>query len=127
MPNPVAYFELGGRDAAGLSDLYANLFDWNVEQAGPSAVGTDFYYVEPSEGGIGGGIIQTDGEMPESYMMFYVSVDDIQGCLDKAESLGCVTVVPPMPIPNGMGHIAVFRDPQGNHIGLHKFQDARDA
>ena len=126
MPNPVSYFELGGRDAAGLRDLYADLFDWKIDPMGQSAAGTDFYFVQEEEGGICGGILQTVENMPDNYMMFYVSVDDIQGYLDKANGLGCVTVVPPMPIPNEMGHIAVFKDPQGNIIGLHKFQEAQD-
>ena len=127
MPNPVTYFELGGRDAAGLSDLYSELFGWNIQPMGQSAAGSDFYFVEEDEGGIPGGILQTIEEMPDNYMMFYVSVDDPQECLDRAEKLGCSTIVAPMPLPNGNGHIAIFQDPQGNFIGLHKFQEPSNA
>jgi predicted enzyme related to lactoylglutathione lyase len=119
MPNPVAYFELGGRHASELREFYRGLFGWNVEPFGQSAAGTDFFHVEPEEGGIAGGIIQTSGEMPPNYVMFYVSVDDLQASLDKVERLGGKSVVPPMPIPGGMGHIAVFMDPDDNVIGLH--------
>ena len=59
--------------------------------------------------------------MPPNYVMVYVSVDDIQASLDKAASLGAQTLVPPTEIPDGRGSIAVFQDPQGNVIGLHKF------
>ncbi len=121
MPNPVTYFELGGRNAAGLRDLYGELFDWKIEPMGESAAGSAFYFVKEEEGGICGGILETVEDMPDNYMMFYVSVDDLQGYLDKAEKLGCSTIVAPMAIPNGMGHIAIFQDPQGNFIGLHKF------
>ncbi len=121
MPNPVAYFELGGRNAANLREFYTDLFDWNIESSTPSLAGGDYFYVQPTEGGVGGGILQTSGEMPPNYVMFYVSVDDLQAYLDKAESLGGTTLVPPMPIPSGMGHFAVFQDPDGNVIGLHKF------
>ena len=120
MPNPVAYFELGGRNAAGLSEFYSNLFDWKIGASGQSGAGTDYFHIESSEGGVSGGIIQTSGDMPPSYVMFYVSVDDIKAYLDKAESLGGTTLVPPMPIPGGRGHFAVFQDPDGNVIGLHK-------
>ena len=120
MPNPVAYFELGGRNAAKLKEFYADLFDWKIESPGPSTAGTDYFHIEPTESGIAGGIIQTTGDMPPNYVMFYVSVDDIQASLDKAESLGGTTVVPPMPIPGNRGHFAVFQDPDGNVIGLHK-------
>ena len=119
MPNPVAYFELGGRNASGLREFYASLFGWSVEPFGKSAAGTDFFHVEPEEGGIAGGIIQTSGEMPPNYVMLYVGVDDLKATLEKVESLGGKTVVPPMPIPNDMGQIAVFMDPDDNVIGLH--------
>ena len=121
MPNPVAYFELGGRNAANLREFYSSLFDWKIEASGQSGAGTDYFHVEPTEGGISGGILQTAGDMPPSYVMLYVCVDDLQACLNKAESLGGTTVVPPMPIPGNRGHLAVFQDPDGNVIGLHKF------
>ena len=121
MPNPVAYFELGGRNAANLKEFYSDLFGWNIEAAGQSGAGTDYFHIEQTEDGISGGIIQTSGEMPPSYVMFYVSVEDIQASLDKAESLGGTTLVPPVPIPGNRGHFAVFQDPDGNVIGLHKF------
>ena len=47
MPNPVAYFELGGRHASELREFYRGLFGWNVEPFGQSAAGTDFFHVEP--------------------------------------------------------------------------------
>jgi uncharacterized protein len=50
--------------------------------------------------------------------MFYVQVDDIQGCLDKVAALGGKTVVPPVKIPTGT--FAWFSDPDGNLIGLVK-------
>ena len=120
MPNPVAYFELGGRNAANLKEFYSDLFDWEIEDSGQSGAGTDYFYVNPVEGGVGGGIMQTAGEMPPNYVMFYVSVDDLQAYLDKVRGLGGMTLVPPTAIPGGMGHIAVFQDPDGNVIGLHK-------
>ena len=120
MPNPVAYFELGGRDASKLRSFYSGLFEWKIESFGPAAAaGGDYFHVEPTEGGMAGGILQTAGDMPPNYVMVYVSVEDLQACLDKAESLGGKAVVPPMPIPGDRGHIAVFQDPAGNVIGLH--------
>ena len=119
MPNPVAFFELGGRDASALGEIYGSLFGWTVEPFGKSAAGTDFFHVHPEQGGIAGGILETNEGMPPNYVMFYVGVDDLQASLEKVESLGGKTVVPPMPIPNNMGQIAVFMDPEDNVIGLH--------
>ena len=50
---------------------------------------------------------------------FYVSVDDLQAYLDKAESIGGKTVTPPTEIP-GVVTYAFFADPDGNVIGLVK-------
>ena len=122
MPNPVAYFELGGKDPEKLSDFYSELFDWSSEAMGAAMPGLQYFHVQTNDG-IPGGIMQTNEEMgmPPNYVMFYVSVDDIQASLDKAESLGGQTLVPPTEIPGGRGSIAVFQDPQDNVIGLHKF------
>ena len=121
MPNPVSYFEVGGRNAAVLRKFYADLFEWSAEPFGSPATGSDYFHIEPQPDGIAGGILQTVGDMPPGYVTVYVSVDDLQAHLDKAERLGGATIVPPTPIPNGMGSIAMFADPQGNVIGLHKF------
>jgi predicted enzyme related to lactoylglutathione lyase len=50
---------------------------------------------------------------------FYVMVDDLQAYLDKAVSLGGTVMFPPMEIPGGGGHIAMFADPEGHPIGLY--------
>ncbi len=122
MPDPVSYFELGGQDAGRLREFYAELFGWKIQTPLEAAETGDYSRVEQVEGGIAGGIVRTSGNMPPSYVMFYVAVDDLQAALDKAESLGGKTMVPPMPMPiaGGEGHIAVFMDPAGNTIGLRK-------
>ena len=122
MPDPVSYFELGGQDATGLREFYAGLFGWKIQTPLDAAETGDYSRVVSSKGGIAGSIVRTSGNMPPNYVMFYVGVDDLQASLDKAESLGGKTMVPPMPVPiqGGEGHIAVFIDPAGNTIGLRK-------
>ena len=116
----VAYFELGARDSVGLREFYASMFDWNIDALDTvSGAGTEYAYIQPTDDGIGGGIIQTQGDMPPNYVMVYISVDDLQSALDKVVSLGGQTAVPPTEIPGGMGHFAVFMDPAGNVMGLH--------
>jgi hypothetical protein len=111
MANPVNHFEVLGQDGPVLQEFYGSLFDWTIDAANPMNYGI----VAPSEGGIGGGVAASqDG----SHMVtFYVQVDDLQAALDKAESLGGKTVMPPMAVPGGPS-IAQFSDPAGNVIGL---------
>lgn len=73
--------------------------------------------VESSEGGIGGGLMQTTEGMPTNYVIFYVQVDDLQASLDNAVALGGQAVMPPTPVP-GIGSLAIFADPEGNSIGM---------
>ena len=124
MGNPVVYFELGGRNAEGLTEFYGELFGWNISEMGAaSAAGSPYWFVQGEESGIPGGIIETNENMPPNYVMFYVQSDDLQATLDKVVSLGGQAVVPPSDIPGGRGQIAVFMDPGGNVIGLHKWDE----
>ncbi len=111
MANPVNHFEVLGKDGAALQKFYSDLFDWTIDAENPMNYGI----VAPSEGGIGGGVAASlDGT---SMVTFYVQVDDLQATLDKVESLGGKTVMPPMDVPGGP-KIAQFTDPEGNQIGI---------
>lgn len=113
MAGEVIHFEVVGPDGAALQDFYRSLFDWTVDASNPMSYGI----VAGGNGGIGGGISasQDGGAM----VTFYVQVDDLQAALDKAGELGGQTVMPPMDVPGGPS-IALFKDPQGNTVGLVK-------
>ncbi len=115
MAHPVVHFEVAGKNGERLQEFYGKLFDWKVNVA-PEMGG--YGLVEASEGGIGGGIFQAQEGMGP-FVTVYVSVDDLQAYLDKANSLGGKTVVPPTAIP-GVGAFAMFHDPEGNLLGLFK-------
>ena len=51
------------------------------------------------------------------YVTVYVQVDDLAGALDEIGRLGGTTLVPPTTI-NEMATFAMFRDPEGNVVGL---------
>lgn len=115
MPNPVVHFEIAGSNGQQLQDFYGRLFDWQVDADNPFQYGS----VDTQTGvGINGGI--SGANEPNNRVTFYVQVPDIQATLDKAESLGGKTIMPPDEIP-GMGiTLAMFTDPSGNVIGLMK-------
>jgi predicted enzyme related to lactoylglutathione lyase len=115
MPNPVVHFEIISRDAPAALAFYNDLFGWDVD------ADNEFNYgivQKQGDEGIGGGIGGSfDGE--QSFVTFYVQVDDLQGTLDRAEAMGGRTVMPPMEIP-GAVTMAQFVDPEGHRIGLVK-------
>lgn len=116
MQNPVVWFEVVGKDGGDLRHFYSNLFGWNIVAAQGDS---DYGLVAAADGGIGGGVGQSqDGG--DGHVTFFVEVDDPQAFLAKAEKLGGTTVVPPMEIPSYNLTFAYFTDPQGHLIGLSK-------
>ena len=99
MANPIVHWEIGGRDAAKLEQFYGGMFDWSIK-VHEEVEG--YRMVETGEGGVGGGLMQTEGDMPPNYLTFYIEVDDLQASLDKAVDLGGQAPMPPTHIP-GIG------------------------
>ena len=115
MGNQVSWFEVTGKDGAKLQRFYGDLFDWKIDAGNPMSYGM----VEGADGGIGGGIGASQNGSTQ--VTFYVTVDDLQAYLDKAEQLGGRTVVPITEIPN-MVTFAQIADPEGNVVGIVKNQ-----
>jgi predicted enzyme related to lactoylglutathione lyase len=115
MANPVSWFEVTGKDGAKLQQFYGDLFGWKIDAGNPMNYGI----VEGGDGAIGGGIGQSQNGSTQ--VTFYVSVDDLQAYLDKAEKLGGRTVVPVTEIPE-MVTFAQIADPEGNIVGVVKNQ-----
>lgn len=111
MAQPVVHFEVHGKDGKKLQDFYSKLFGWSIDSSNPMHYGI----VAATDGGIGGGISQSDKPM----VTFYVNVPDVAAALKTAESLGGKTVLAPTAVPGGP-EIAQFSDPEGNVIGLSK-------
>ena len=111
MGRPVVHFEIGCRDSAKTEQFYKKLFDWKIEAMGPAAM------IAAEAGGITGHITAL-GHEPHHYTIFYVDVEDVSACLEKAKALGAKTLVPPVEIPTGT--FAWMQDPEGNTVGLWK-------
>ena len=116
MPNPVVHWEITARDANKAQEFYASLFGWNIASDNPVSYG--FVDTQTESVGINGGIPEA-GEGEDTRVILYVEVDDLQAYLDRAESLGGRTIMPPTEIP-GIVTIALFADPEGNTTGLVK-------
>lgn len=110
MADPVVWFEVTGNDSKKMQSFYGELFDWKIEDNG------GYGMVAAGEGGIGGGV----GSFPSAppHLTFYVQVPDLQAHLDRATSLGAEVVLPPTDLP-GVS-LAMFKDPEGNVVGLVK-------
>jgi uncharacterized protein len=112
MGQPVVHWEITAKDTGRLKTFYHKMFDWAVNDESPVRIRpVDTGTPE----GIQGGMAETDGSWP-SGALFYVQVDDVRSYLNRAETLGASTLVPPTETETGT--IGIFRDPQGVVVGL---------
>lgn len=112
MANPIMWFEIIGKDSAGLQKFYRDTFGWKM--TAPVKEMGNYSMVEGHEPGIGGGLGEGDARVS-----VYVEVDDPQRYLDKAVANGARVIMPVETI-TPTTTIAIFTDPAGNMTGLMK-------
>lgn len=121
MGQPVAHFEIIGRDPAKLRSYYSELFGWEFQtgDATTEAVSEpgNYGFIDGTttghgiNGGIGG------GEDYEGRVLFYVQVPNVEAALKKAENLGGKRRMGPEGTP-GTLVVGQFADPEGHLIGV---------
>lgn len=113
MKHPVVWFEVMGEDGEKLQAFYQSLFGWKIDASNPMKYGM----VESAGGqGIPGGVGQL-GDEPHPKVTFYVSTRAIDESLGRATELGGEVLMPRTELAGGT-ILGMFRDPEGNAIGL---------
>jgi len=114
--NPVVHFEIWAKNSKKQKTFYEKLLGWKIDNKNPMNYGM---ISTGSKAGIEGGMMELDrGE--KAGVTFYVSVKNLDDTLAKARKLGGKVVMKPMEIPGAGISIAMFKDPEGNMIGLMK-------
>ncbi len=114
--------ELTTSDPAAAAKFYSDVFGWNTETM-PMPSG-EYTVAKIGNAGHAGIMAPPHPESPTAWM-FYITVDDVKACIEKAESLGAKTFLPPMPIPT-VGTLAGFQDPQGAHVLVIQYEPEGD-
>ncbi|MGC4016574.1 MAG: VOC family protein [Luteolibacter sp.] len=116
-PGDLGWSELTTTSAADALSFYGSLVGW--EKMGEPAPG---YHVFGRGTEALGGITQPQGDCGGSpRWMPYITVENIEATLAKATELGATIILPPMPLPEDSGHIAIIQDPQGVMTGLAQY------
>ena len=108
--------ELMTTDVEGATNFYGTLFGWQYE-AFP--MGEMTYHVIRSGNDETGGIMPMPPQAvdhPPAWGI-YVTVDNVDATVQRAEELGGKIHQPPTDIP-GVGRFAVLQDPQGAYISV---------
>jgi predicted enzyme related to lactoylglutathione lyase len=110
----IVHVELSAKDRKALSKFYADIFGWKIEHL------DDLNYSTFEAGdGIGGGFNPVTDQTPAGTVTVYIQTEDVTASLKDVQKAGGGILVPESDIP-GMGKFGMFRDPQGNMIGLYK-------
>src|ERR1051325_3586165 len=103
MKNPLSHFEIYADNPDALARFYTSLFDWKVEQM----PGNDNYKLVQTVGINGGIMKRPDSKAPN--VINYVSVESLDGALERAGKLGATVMKGKQPVP-GMGWFAILSD-----------------
>jgi len=112
MANPVMWFEVMGKDSAGLQRFYREVFGWKLTP--PVKELGNYSMLERPDTGIGGGFGEGDARVS-----VYVEVADPQRFVDKAVASGATMLMPVTQI-TPTTTIAMLLDPAGNTFGVMK-------
>lgn len=113
--HPSVMFEIISQDQAASKAFYNSVFDWEYQS------GTDnFAYIHFPAGSpqLLGGIGEFKDKIPgfEPGTNFYLRVEDLQVCLDRAVKAGGTILMEPTEVDGY--HFGMFRDPEGFAVGL---------
>ena len=116
-----SWHELGTTDYEGAFDFYSTLFGWKLDQdmdMGEHGI----YRIYASEDDLGfpfGGMFNKPPEMPgPAFWLYYISVPDMDGAVDRVKENGGEVLMGPMEVPGG-DFVTQCRDPQGAMFALH--------
>jgi hypothetical protein len=114
MGQKIVHVELAAKDRKALSKFYVNVFGWEVED-----IDQIDYTTFKAGDGLGGGFNPVNETTPPGTTTVYIETDDVTASLKAVEKAGGTILVPESEIPN-TGKFGLFRDPQGNMVGLFK-------
>jgi len=112
MANPVMWFEVMGKDSAGLQRFYRDVFGWKL--TAPVREQGNYSMLERPDTGIGGGFGEGDARVS-----VYIEVAEPQRFVDKAVTAGATLLMPVTQI-TPTTTIAMLTDPAGNTFGVMK-------
>lgn len=120
-PGTTAWHELNTTDYESAWKFYSSLFGWTESSQMDMGPMGKYFIFKPAgaKEDIGGmsNVAKHHGMPP--HWLFYVSVDDLDGAIQRIESKGGKILNGPMEVPGG-GRIAQCLDPQGAAFAIHQ-------
>ena len=111
----IVHFEINAENPLRAKNFYENVFDWKVEKwEGPM----EYWVIEAGkedEEGINGGLQKR--EEPDDQVFNYIQVSNVDDFKNKIEQNGGTIESPKIAVP-GVGNFYMFKDTEGNKLGI---------
>lgn len=111
-PGAFSWHELYTEDLDGAWDFYTKVFGWKQTDTMEMGEMGEYRMFGPGEDQTLGGMMKKPDEFPMSAWAYYVTVEDIDAAIGRAESKGGTKMFGPNEVPGG-GKTAMFTDNQG--------------
>lgn len=108
------WYELLTADPDAAKTFYDEAVGWSIDTRPMDEM--DYRMIVAANGDSAGGVMRLDDTMrvggAKPGWRFYVGVDDVEACVEKAKSAGAGVIMPPWTM-EGVGRMALLQDPQG--------------
>jgi len=117
--NIINWFEIPASDFARAVTFYEKVMQVSLRQEKMEGVEMAvFPHEDPAPGGA---VVKFDAVSPSDQgCVIYLHTDDLKATLERVAAEGGECVFGPLVLPDNIGTIALFRDSEGNRIGLHQ-------
>lgn len=115
--HPVSWWELASNDAVATADFMRTVFGWDL----PTDEQHSYYeqLAGAAENGFFGGGIYQNEEEGSSWLVLYITVDDVDSMAEKVEQHGGRIVQAPFDV-EGLGRLCLFEEPSGQRLAIIK-------
>ncbi|WP_295729484.1 VOC family protein [uncultured Limosilactobacillus sp.] len=113
--NNVGWFEIGSDQPKETQEFYGKLFGWKFLDY--NDMENEYHNIlEPGQKYPTGGVLGTDGKIPE-YSTFYILVNDVPAMIKKAEEAGGKVIWGPVTDKTGLTFVRL-EDNGGHQFGM---------
>jgi len=113
--HPVSWWELASTNAPATVKFMRSVFGWDLATDAQQS-----YYEQlagaADNGFYGGGIYQSEEES-SSWLVLYITVDDVDAMAENIEQHGGRIIQPPFDV-EGLGRLCLFEEPSGQRLAI---------
>jgi predicted enzyme related to lactoylglutathione lyase len=115
LPSILCYFEIPSPNIEKAGTFYSSIFGWKFTIS--NLTENKYWEFSTGEGQLSGGLDSTKSPV-EGGVIVYLKVENIDTILTKVEAHGGKVLRSKFNIGGGYGFSAIFKDPNGNVLGL---------